>query len=90
MTTSGMPNSVPAPRMNAGDLRLEMLELLPCGCVVAVQRMTQSGVRIVSLEAKGPHCLFGEHRANRVIRLGDLADAMDDYDYDDEEGIRVA
>ncbi len=88
MTTNGMPYSVPAPRMEVGDLRLEMLELLPCGCVVAVQRMTQSGVRIVSLEAKGPHCLFGEHRANRVIRLGELTDAMDDYD--DEEAIRVA
>jgi hypothetical protein len=88
MTSNTMPNSVPAPRMEVGGLRLEMLELLPCGCVVAVQRMAQSGVRIVSLEAKGPHCLFSEHRANRVIRLGELADVMEDYE--DEEAIRVA
>ncbi len=61
----------------AAPLELEMLERLPCGCVVAVQRVRPSGITVVSLEAKGPHCVFGEHRANRVIRLGDPVDADD-------------
>lgn len=87
MTTNRMLNGVPTPRGDVGDFQLEMLELLPCGCVVAVQRMAQSGVRVVSMEAKGPHCPFHEHRANKVIRLGELPDAVDDYE---EEGIRVA
>jgi hypothetical protein len=65
-----------------------MLDLLPCGCVVAIQRMAQSGVRVVSMEAKGPHCLFQEHRANKVIRLGELPD--DSYEDLDDEAMRVA
>ena len=88
MTTRQMGRAMPTPRTDAGDFRLEVLELLPCGCVVAVQRMAQSGVRVVSMEAKGPHCLFDEHRANKVIRLGDVPDPLED-DYV-EEGVRVA
>jgi hypothetical protein len=75
-------------RDETGEFRLELLELLPCGCVVAIQRMAQSGVRVVSMEAKGPHCLFAEHLANNVIRLGDVPEPYDD-DYEDEV-IRVA
>jgi hypothetical protein len=75
------------PRDETGEFRLELLDLLPCGCVVAIQRMAQSGVRLVSMEAKGPHCPFGEHRANKVIRLGELPDGYEDLD---DEGIRVA
>jgi hypothetical protein len=86
MTSNQVLNSVPGPRMDVGGFRLELLESLPCGCVVAIQRMPQSGVRVVSMEAKGPHCIFPEHRANKVMRLGDFPDE-DDYD---EEGIRVA
>jgi hypothetical protein len=77
-------------RVETGEFRLELLELLPCGCVVAIQRMAQAGVRLVSLEAKGPHCLYPEHRANKVIRLGELPEPYgDDDDYEDE-AIRVA
>jgi hypothetical protein len=77
-------------RVETGEFRLELLELLPCGCVVAIQRMAQSGVRVVSLEAKGPHCLYLEHRANKVIRLGEVPEPYDDdFDYEDE-AIRVA
>jgi hypothetical protein len=74
--------------IETGEFRLELLELLPCGCVVAIQRMTQADVRVVSLEAKGPHCLYSEHRANKVIRLGELPEPYDE-DYEDE-AIRVA
>jgi hypothetical protein len=89
MTTRQIGRAMPTPHASdAGEFRLEVLELLPCGCVVAVQRMAQSGVRVVSMEAKGPHCLYDEHRANKVIRLGDLPDPLDD-DYI-EEGVRVA
>lgn len=88
MMTNQVRNGLPTPRMGVGDLQLEVLELLPCGCVVAVQRMAQSGVRVVSMEAKGPHCLYDEHRANKVMRLGDMPDAFDD-DYS-EEDVRVA
>ena len=55
----------------ASQLQLETLELLPCGCVVAIQRVRPSGVTAVSLEAKGPHCTYREHRLNRLIRLGE-------------------
>jgi hypothetical protein len=87
MMTNRMPNPLPSPRTEAAAFRLEMLDLLPCGCIVAIQRMAQSGVRVVSMEAKGPHCLFVEHHANKVIRLGDLPDSFEDYS---EEAIRVA
>ncbi len=75
----------PTPRVETGEFRLEMLDLLPCGCIVAIQRMARSGVRVVSMEAKGPHCLFPEHRANKVIRLGEPPD--DDYE---DEAVQVA
>lgn len=89
MTSNLTCHGVPTPKMGVGDLQLEVLELLPCGCVVAVQRMAQSGVRVVSMEAKGPLCPYFEHRANTVMRLGDVPDAFDDDDYL-EEGVRVA
>lgn len=87
MTSSATRKSQPTSRIEAGEFRLEVLELLPCGCVVAIQRMAQSGVRVISLEAKGPHCLYTEHRANKVIRLGDPPDSYADYE---DEAIRVA
>lgn len=91
MTSHAAEASQRTPHDDTGEFRLEVLELLPCGCVVAVQRMAQSGVRVVSLEAKGPHCVHFEHRANKVIRLGDVPESYDDGYYDeDDEAIRVA
>lgn len=87
MTSNRVQNSLPAARMDVGEFRLEMLESLPCGCVVAIQRMPQSGMRMVSMEAKGPHCIYPEHHANKVIRLGEWTQDTDDYD---EAGVRVA
>jgi hypothetical protein len=84
MMTSTEPRRLSATR-DAAELQLEVLEGLPCGCVVAIQRVPASGVSVVSLEAKGPHCPFTTHRANKVIRLG----VPDVPDYDEEDGLAV-
>lgn len=61
------------------QIQLDSLDSLSCGCVVATQRVRPSGVTVVSLEAKGPHCTYLQHRANKVIRLGEPF-GYDDYD----------
>ena len=68
---------------NVAQIRLETLERLGCGCVVAIQTVRPSGVPVVSLEAKGPHCTHATHRANKVIRLGEPFDPLD-YDARDD------
>lgn len=70
----------------AGQFQLETLERLPCGCVVAIQSVQPSDITVVSLEAKGPHCTFRAHRANKVIRLGE---GFDPYGYDDAEDFSI-
>jgi hypothetical protein len=67
----------------AEQFQLETLERLPCGCIVAIQSVKPSGVMVVSLEAKGPHCSYAPHRANKVIRLGGSLDAFG-YDEGDD------
>jgi hypothetical protein len=62
---------------DAGQMQLETLELLPCGCIVAIQTVRPSGVPVISLEAKGPHCTHRTHHANKVIRLGEPFDPLD-------------
>jgi len=71
---------------STAQLELERLEGLPCGCVVAVQRARPTQVRFVSIEAKGPHCVFASHSTERVLRIGDLTDWPDDEDNDDADG----
>ena len=84
MTSNGTSQTTTTPnRPDAGAFRLEVLDLLPCGCVVAMQRLAATGVRVLSLEAKGPHCPHLLHRANRIIRLGTPAGPFD-YDEDVE------
>lgn len=89
--TNGAARPPSARAQEASQLQLETLELLPCGCVVAIQRVRPSGVTAVSLEAKGPHCTYREHRPNRLIRLGEPVDADVDDLYDpsdyDESGL---
>jgi hypothetical protein len=70
----------------AGQFQLETLERLACGCVVAIQSVQPSDVTVVSLEAKGPHCTYRSHRANKVIRLGERFDA---FDYDDSDAFSI-
>ena len=50
---------------------LEALEGLPCGCVAAAYRAKPWDVAVVSLEAKGPYCIFTGHTSGQVLRLGD-------------------
>jgi hypothetical protein len=68
------------------QFQLEALERLPCGCVVAMHSVQPSGVSVVSIEAKGPHCTLRGHRANKVIRLGE---GFDLFGYDDAEEFGV-
>ena len=78
MTTTSPHRGRPA-LPDAAQFQLETLDGLACGCVVAIQRVRPSGVTVVSLEAKGPHCTYQQHRANKVIRLGE---PFDDGDYE--------
>ena len=48
---------------------LETLQALPCGCVAAVYRAQPLEAEIVSVEARGPHCLYSQHQVGRVLGL---------------------
>jgi hypothetical protein len=61
---------------------LEALEGLPCGCVAAAYRARPWDVAVISLEAKGPHCILAGHTSGQVLRLGDPSE-FDDADDDD-------
>jgi hypothetical protein len=60
---------------------LEALEGLPCGCVAAAYRARPWDVAVVSLEAKGPHCILAGHANGQILRLGDPSE----FDEDDDE-----
>jgi hypothetical protein len=49
---------------------LDALHALPCGCVAAVYRAFPLDMEVVSLEARGPHCLHLQHQMGRVLQLG--------------------
>jgi hypothetical protein len=49
---------------------LDALHALPCGCVAAVFRAFPLDMEVVSLEARGPHCLHPAHQMGRVLQLG--------------------
>ena len=55
----------------ANYLQLETLDPLPCGCVAAIFRVGRQGIRLVSVEAKGPYCLTSQHTAGRVVEPAD-------------------
>ena len=59
---------------------LEALEGLPCGCVAAAFRARPWYVAVVSLEAKGPHCILAGHTNGQILRLGDTSEFEDDED----------
>jgi hypothetical protein len=73
-------------RPDAAQFQLETLERLPCGCVVAIHSVRPSGVTVVSLEAKGFHCTFATHLANKVIRLGG---SFDPFGYEDGDDLSI-
>jgi hypothetical protein len=56
-------------------MELQTLESLPCGCILAIQRLRLSDVTVTSVEAKGPHCTILAHRSDKVINLGNPFDA---------------
>lgn len=62
---------------------LEALEGLPCGCVAAAYRARPWDVAVVSLEAKGPHCILTGHASGQILRLGE-PEEFDDEDDTDE------
>ncbi len=49
---------------------LETLHALPCGCVAALFRSQPGDLEVVSLEARGPHCLDAQHQSGRVLGMG--------------------
>ena len=51
----------------ANYLELEALDPLPCGCVTAIFRVGRHGVRVMSVEAKGPYCVHVQHSTGRVV-----------------------
>ena len=56
--------------MRAAALTLIALQALPCGCVSGVYLANPTVVELELVEAKGPHCVYDEHRMGRVVRLG--------------------
>jgi hypothetical protein len=66
-------------RPTATVFELEALEGLPCGCVAAAYRARPWDVAVVSLEAKGPHCILSGHASGQILRLGDPSE------FDEEE-----
>jgi hypothetical protein len=59
----------------------EALESLPCGCVAAAYRARTWDVTVVSLEAKGPHCILAGHGEGQIVRLGNPTDVeIEEYD----------
>jgi len=78
--------AVPAGSLNyvkptATIFELEALEGLPCGCVTAAYRARPWDVAVVSLEAKGPHCILAGHANGQILRLGD----PEEFEQEEEE-----
>jgi hypothetical protein len=77
---TGSVNSI---RPTTTVFELEALEGLPCGCVAAAYRARPWDVAVVSLEAKGPHCILSGHANGQILRLGD-PEEFDHAEEDDE------
>ena len=60
----------------AAALTLVAFESLPCGCVSGVYHANPAVMELELVEAKGPHCVFHEHRQGGVVRLGVPGDAL--------------
>lgn len=48
---------------------LDTLQSLPCGCVAAIYHAQPLDTEVVSLEARGPHCLYLQHQVGQVLGL---------------------
>jgi hypothetical protein len=51
------------------QFEFEAFKPLPCGCVAAMHRTLDPGLRVVSLEAKGPYCGENAHAIGRVAAV---------------------
>ncbi len=71
--------------LSVSSLELDALESLPCGCVASLQHARPWPLSIVTIEAKGPHCLTVEHAIGKVLQLGELPDDPEDEDDEDED-----
>jgi len=74
--------SISSVRPTGTVFELEALEGLSCGCVAAAYRARPWDVAVVSLEAKGPHCILVGHASGQILRLGDPSEFEDQ---DDDE-----
>jgi hypothetical protein len=64
-------NLQPTPhRSTRAALTLVALESLPCGCVSGVYQANPTVVELELVEAKGPHCVYMDHRQGGIVRLG--------------------
>ena len=54
----------------APQYALDALHALPCGCVAAVYKTQPWDLELISLEARGPHCLYSQHQTGRLLGLG--------------------
>ena len=75
--------SISRVRPTATVFELEALEGLPCGCVAAAYRARPWDVAVVSLEAKGPHCILAGHASGQILRLGDPEEFDDEPESDE-------
>ena len=73
--------TIPAKRSRPATFEFEALEGLPCGCVAVAYRSRLWDVTLISLDAKGPHCILAGHTNGQVLRLGDPVE----FDADEEE-----
>jgi hypothetical protein len=75
ITSPGAAQPAKAGRTQA-LLELIALDNLPCGCVAAAFRARPWDLAVVSIEAKGPHCLSAVHLQGRVLELGAVSDLL--------------
>jgi len=52
---------------NAPQYAFDAFHALPCGCVAGIYKAQPWDVEVVSLEARGPHCLDSEHQMGRLL-----------------------
>lgn len=76
-------NSVNNVRPTTTLFELQALEGLPCGCVSAAYRARPWDVAVVSLEAKGPHCILSGHTSGQILRLGNPEEFDEEEDSDE-------
>ncbi|MPZ20324.1 MAG: hypothetical protein GEV06_20765 [Luteitalea sp.] len=82
-TTATTTTSAAATPRPLSLFEFEDLEALPCGCVSASYRARPWDITLVSLEAKGEHCLLPGHAIGAVLQLGEPVE--EDAEQEDEE-----